>query len=55
MGPDEIMAVPPIDMENSSPTLIRTDPDGDIANFSSSAAPSLWPRINSDGPILYAT
>lgn len=55
MGPDEIIAVPPIEMENSSPTLIRVDPDGDIANFNSSAAPNLWPRINSDGPLLYAT
>ena len=55
MGPDEITAVPPVDMENSSPTLIKVDPDGDIASFNSSAAPVLWPRINSDGPLLYAT
>lgn len=55
MGPDEITAVPPVDMENSSPTLIRIDSDGDIINFNSSAASALWPRINSDGPLLYAT
>lgn len=55
MGPDEITAVPPVEMENSSPTLIKIDPDGDITNFNSSAAPAFWPRINSDGPLLYAT
>ena len=55
MGPDEIIAVPPIEMENSSPTLIKIDPDGDITNFNSSATPAFWPRINSDGPLLYAT
>lgn len=55
MGPDEIIAAPSVDMGNSSPTLIRVDPDGDIANFNSSAVPNLWPRINLDGPILYTT
>ena len=55
MGPDEIIAVPPIETENSSPTLIKIDSDGDITNFNSSAAPAFWPRINSDGPLLYAT
>lgn len=55
MGPDEITAVPQVEMGNSSPTLIKIDPDGDIINFNSSAAPALWPRINSDGPLLYAT
>jgi len=59
MGPDEIIAVPSVTMENISPTSIRVDPDGDIAtliaNPNRSAAPGLWSRINSDGPILYAT
>lgn len=59
MGPDEITVVPPVDMEDSSPTVIKIDSDGDaanfVANFNSSAAPSIWPRINSDGPLLYAT